>query len=335
MTNKSTPVAVIVVAHRQYDTLSLCLAGFRSAVMAPRDLIFVDNSATGELSAAIKQALPDITTIALSENRLFCGGYNAGLRLAIDLQYEYALIVNADTELINPSFLWEAVRAMERYPRAAFVGPTVFYRTQGQLQNTVFTFPSVAHFVWSWLPFRLFPRLLVPDLTTEREVDALNGVCVLCRLRALKEVGLLDESFGAYVEDFDWSWRARQLGWTCVYSPISSIVHHEEHAGYEHFSFKTFLLKRNIVYWYIKTGRRLSARIYAISALCLARARALAASESEAVAYKEFARNLSLVYRHLLKREPLGPWFGPPLSTGEYGRALLAHPEKRTDWRAG
>ncbi len=32
--------AVVVVAHRMYDTLNFCLAGFRAGVSHPQDLIF-------------------------------------------------------------------------------------------------------------------------------------------------------------------------------------------------------------------------------------------------------------------------------------------------------
>ena len=47
----------------------------------------------------------------------------------------------------------------------------------------------------------------------EKEVESLNGVCVLCRVEALREIGLLDEDMGGYVEDTDWAWRARDRGW--------------------------------------------------------------------------------------------------------------------------
>ncbi len=37
----------------------------------------------------------------------------------------------------------------------------------------------------------------------EKKVEFLNGVCVLCRMSAIREIGLLDEMMGGYVEDTD------------------------------------------------------------------------------------------------------------------------------------
>lgn len=318
----SSSVAVVIVAHRQYETLALCLNGFRKAVTRSADVIFVDNGSNGKLTAWAKQAFPDITILTLDENRLFCGGYNAGIQQAMAQNYEFVMIVNADTEILAPSFIFTLVDVMKRWPRAAFVGPQVFLRTEGYVQNTIFNFPSISYSVLAWIPHRFFPRLLKRDLGREQPVETLNGVCVLCRLAALKEIGLMDETLGAYIEDTDWSWRAHLLGWTSVYAPVPSIIHHEEPTGYEHYALKTFLLKRNIVRWYLKTGDKLSARLYAAAAIGLAKLRAYLAAPSEKVAYQEFETRLGAVYSRMLAGEELGSWFGTPLDIPGYGERL-------------
>jgi GT2 family glycosyltransferase len=131
----------------------------------------------------------------------------------------------------------------------------------------------------------------------------------------LRDIGLMDETFGAYVEDTDWSYRARLLKWTSVFTPVPSIIHHEEPHGYEHYSVKSFLLKRNTVYWYLKFGMRRQAQAYSVAAVALARWRAKTAVGVEARrASREFADRLSSVYGCLLRGTELGAWFGPPIS---------------------
>mgnify|MGYP005810042003 CR=1 FL=1 len=310
--------AVVIVAHRSYATLSLCLSGFRALVHHPADLIFVDNGSGGGLAKWAGAAFPDITVITLAKNELFCGGYNAGIRLAMDEGYDYVLIANADTEVINPAFVERLVEAMHRHPRAAFAGPLVYYRRPGTVQRTCLQFPNALRSALVWLPYRVFPQAITRQPTREQRVDFLNGVCVLCRVRALDEIGLMDETFGAYVEDTDWSWRAGRLGWYSLFVPEPSLVHHEETEGYEHHSFKTFLLKRNTVHWLLKAGRGGSARAYAAAAVALAQWRAWrAADPAQKSALQDFARRLAIVYRRLLAREELGAWYGPPLNNVE------------------
>ncbi len=312
--------AVVVAAHRSYDTLELCLRGFRAIVGRPADLIFVDNGSGGTLTAWVRQQFPGITVLTFDENLLFCGGYNAGIRYALERDYEFVLIANADTEVVNSRFIAGLIEAMGRHPRAAFVGPLVYYRDRGAVQTTCLQFPNLLRSALVWVPYRLFPSAVSRQPAEEQEVEFLNGVCVLCRIAALREIGLMDETFGAYVEDTDWSWRARQLGWSSVFTPVPSLVHHEESHGYEHHSFKSFLLKRNTVRWLLKAGRRHSAKGYAMAAVALAKSRAWTTfSREEREARSDFADKLQSVYRRLLAGEALGSWYGPPLDGVEIG----------------
>jgi N-acetylglucosaminyl-diphospho-decaprenol L-rhamnosyltransferase len=228
--------------------------------------------------------------------------------------YEFVLIANADAEVVNPGFLKELVAAARRWPQGAFFGPLVFHREPDVIQKTCLEFPSVWRAIWKWVPWRLARRHFERNPPNECAVQFLNGVCVLCRASALREFGLMDETFGGYMEDADWSWRAREKGWATVFIPIPSVVHHEAASGYEQYSLRSFLLKRNTVYWFLKIGRRSSAWAYACASLALASARLLCAGFSEERRkYRYFLKRANRAFGGLLRGEPLGEWFGPPL----------------------
>ena len=223
--------------------------------------------------------------------------------------------MNGDTEVVNPDFLTGLSDAARRWPRAAFIGPLVYFRSHGIIQKTWLRFPNVLWSTLIWLPWRLTRHQEIKGVGQERIVEFLNGVCVLCRVSALKEFGLMDEAFGGYVEDADWSWRARQKGWTSLFTPVPSIIHHEEEAGYEPYSLKTFLLKRNTVLWFLKVGRRTSAQFYAFASIGLARARmALDLSSDQKTKHQYFIERLRTSSFGLLNNKSMGDWFGPPLA---------------------
>ncbi len=295
--------AVVVVAHRWYYPLYRCIESLRNILTNAEDLVFVDNGSSEMLCDWARERFPGITVLRLDENALFTGGYNRGLDHAIARGYEYALIVNADTQVYNPAFIGELSEAAKRWPRAAFIGPLVYYRSPGCIQKTSLFFPGILKHLLVWLPFRFVPKLVSRQELTESEVEYLNGVCVLCRIEALRELGLMDETFGGYMEDADWSWRAREMGWKSVFIPISSIVHFEEKNGYEEHSLKTFMARRNTVLWFLKRGQRRSAKVYAIfsTVLCLMRHLVHRSDES----YHSFRRLLK-TYARLLRNEPIG-----------------------------
>ena len=142
---------------------------------------------------------------------------------------------------------------------------------------------------------------------------------MLCRLDALREIGLLDETMGGYMEDGDWAWRAKQRGWTSIYTPVPSIIHHQPEAGYEHYSTKCFMLRRNTIYWHQKRGARVEAALYGLSARLLATWRSAVAWVSrrpDRNEYLAYARRLRRVDRGIRSNSPLADWFGPPLSGG-------------------
>jgi hypothetical protein len=306
-------VAVVIGIHKMFPKLERCLQSFVPLLSDPNDLVFVDNGSEEKLYEWVQTQFPEITVIRLTENRYFCGGYNAGIRVAIERGYDFVLIVNADAEVVNPVFLTELLKTAQRWPRAAFIGPLVYFRSSEVVQKTCLQFPSITRSVAIWLPWRLVPQYFQRQPKEETTVDLLNGVCVLCRIRALREIGLMDENMGGYAEDYDWSWRAREKGWVSVFTPIPSIIHHETPSGYESYSLKTFLEKRNTVYWYLKIGRRPSAWIYAQASIVLALARMLASrSTDEKLKHRYFLQRLTMAFNGLLRGEPLGEWFGPP-----------------------
>ena len=308
-------IGIVVAAHKKCYPLERCLESLQELLSDRANLIFVDNGSEEMLHVWAAERFPDITVIRLPENQFFCGGYNAGIRKAIDREVEFVLIMNGDTEVINPDFLTGLSDAARRWPRAAFIGPLVYFRSHGVIQKTWLRFPNVLRSTLIWLPWRLTRHQKTKEIGPERIVEFLNGVCVLCRVSALEEFGLMDEAFGGYVEDADWSWRARQKGWMSLFTPVPSVIHHEEATGYEPHSLKTFLLKRNTVLWFLKVGRRFSARSYAFASIGLARVRmAFELSGHQKTKHQYFIQRLRTASLGLLNNKAMGDWFGPPLT---------------------
>lgn len=267
--------AIVVASHKIYPRMEECITGLLRIASQPKDVIIVDNGSGSIVEDWAKTKFKDVTLLSLCKNLFFCGGYNAGIQAAMGQKYEFALIVNADCVVINDDFLNVLEGAMDRKSDYVFLGPRVWETEEGGVQTTRLTFPSMTKSFFSWVPYRLNRKWLTAQDETEGPVDFLNGVCVLCRLEPLREIGLMDESFGGYVEDADWSYRASEKGWKSGYVPIDSVLHEQEAFGYEHESFKVFLLKRNTVYFFLKTAKPFSAAGYAAASVALATVRVL------------------------------------------------------------
>lgn len=308
--------AVVIATHAYCHPLDKCVSDFSALVEHPQDVILVDNGSNGDLTRWAKEYAPEITTITRAVNGFFCAGYNDGLRHAIEKKYQYVLIVNADTDVCNPDMLHQLIDVANHHPSAAFIGPKVYLRDVGNVQNTVLTYPTFRRTVTSFLRHKLIGPPPAASDDIEKEVEFLNGVCVLCRVAALREFGLLDETMGGYVEDTDWAWRAKTNGWTSLYTPVESIVHHQPDVGYEHYSLKSFMLRRNTIFWHHKCGRSTEALLYGRSSRFMAWLRCILArlrSHPDLEDFKTFSSRLAEVDRAIRSDRPVGDWFGPPL----------------------
>ncbi len=62
-------------------------------------------------------------------------------------------------------------------------------------------------------------------------VDAVVGAFMLVRSDAIREVGLLDETFFMYGEDLDWAKRIKDAGWEVWYNGKVEVTHVKEAAS--------------------------------------------------------------------------------------------------------
>jgi hypothetical protein len=57
------------------------------------------------------------------------------------------------------------------------------------------------------------------------EVDSVVGAFMMVRGKAIRQVGLMDESFFMYGEDLDWCYRIKAAGWKVYYNPEVTVLH--------------------------------------------------------------------------------------------------------------
>lgn len=91
-----------------------------------------------------------------------------------------------------------------------------------------------------------------PDEVEPYEVFGPTAAAALYRRTMLDEVGLFDEAYFAYYEDTDLAWRARLMGWRCMYVPTARVYHVHSATSRQGSPFKRYLLSRNVLWTIVK-----------------------------------------------------------------------------------
>jgi N-acetylglucosaminyl-diphospho-decaprenol L-rhamnosyltransferase len=234
-------VHVVVVNYNTAGLLRRCLNHASvSRAEATIALTVVDNGSTDDSMAMLSAEYPQVRALRSERNLGFSGGNNLALRTILAeipphaaRDHEYILLVNSDL-FLDPDTIDGLVTFAEAHPTVGAVGPRV-QKPDGTLDlacRRSFPTPANAFFKLFGLSRRFpgNPRFAAYNLTNRdpaqlTEVDAVTGACMLVRVSAIDQVGLLDERFFMYGEDLDWAYRIKAGGWQVFYNPAVRALH--------------------------------------------------------------------------------------------------------------
>jgi len=212
----------IVLAHDQLRYTRECLTSLL-ALDPPADrVLLVDNGSTDGTPERMAAEFPSVDVFALGENRYFAGGVNAGLRRALEGGAGSVLILNNDV-VLERGALGTLRAALEADPSRGAVSPKLFFYDP---PDRIWFAGGIVSRGFALLRHRGVHRSAGAFEDGARPIDYVSGAAALLSRRALTAVGFLDPDFIIYVEDADWSARARAAGFTLWYEPAARGWHH-------------------------------------------------------------------------------------------------------------
>lgn len=194
-------------------------------------LFLIDNSHVNNLKAFDEDAR--IEYIHNPSNPGFGASHNIAIQKSINEGLKYHFIVNPDI-YFNEDVIFSMISFMEEDTSIGMMMPQVL-NLDGSVQNLPKLLPSPFSILWRKLkkPAGAYEKFInqyelrqVPkDMIYE--VPVLSGCFTLLNLEAIKKVGMYDDKFFMYFEDWDLSRRMHQH-YKTIYFPLVSVYH-----GYE------------------------------------------------------------------------------------------------------
>lgn len=229
---------VTIVNYNTSGKLRDCLASIRDTCKPGLvEVVVVDNGSRDDSVEMVRREFPDVHLLATGENLGFGRGHNRAMAVGTGRHF---IVLNPDT-LVHPGALERLVQFMDATPTCGACGPTVLdiNRELAHSGHHDFTLTSVAANAFN------VRALLPPDRVLRkhlggllrhvhsaydrhdalRDVDWIDGACLVVRRDAYEKVGGFDERIFLNCEDFDWCYRIRQAGWRIVHVPDATIVH--------------------------------------------------------------------------------------------------------------
>ncbi len=182
------------------------------------ELIVIDNGSKDEsLDIARSYRGRDRYTLIENEtNTGFSHAVNQGIAIA---KGEYVALFNNDA-FAEPDWLAELIRAAETDPRIFAVSSLMLRYYEPELADDAGDYVTLLGFACKRGDGLRASRYQKPC-----RIFSACGGAALYRKSILDEIGVFDETFFAYYEDVDLSWRGNNFGYKNVYCPTARCRH--------------------------------------------------------------------------------------------------------------
>lgn len=211
------------------------------------ELIVIENGSSDDSLSVLADYAEQITVIKNPVNLGFAGGVNVGIDYAIQHKFEAVALFNSDA-VAEPDWLLNLAKEFVSRPGTGIITGKL------QLAPTP-AIDSTGEFYSIWgMPFPRGRGEPIDHYSNGEFVFGATGGASLYRCEMLQHIGWFDESFFAYYEDVDISFRAQLNGWTVYYTP-QAVAHHQQgatskripgFAAYQTFKNLPLLLTKNV-----------------------------------------------------------------------------------------
>jgi GT2 family glycosyltransferase len=188
------------------------------------DIYVADNCSTDDSVDYVRTAFPQVQVLINKKNLGYAEGYNQALK---QIHSEYYVLLNSDVE-VSEAWLETLLSTMEKHPKAAACQPKLLDYTHREL----FEYAGACGGFIDALgyPFcrgRLFGQLEKDNAqyNSGTEVFWASGACLCVRAEVFHRAGGLDGDFFAHMEEIDLCWRMKNLGYTILVEPQSTVYH--------------------------------------------------------------------------------------------------------------
>ena len=218
-------VAVVILNYNGKKFLEVFLPNVIANTNAElADIVVADNASTDGSVEFMRERFPDIRLIVNGSNGGFATGYNLALR---QIEAEYYVLLNSDIE-VTPQWIEPVIALMDSDPQIAACQPKIL----SYYDKTKFEYAGAAggfidRYGYPFCRGRLFQHLEEDNGQYDDacEVFWATGACMFVRSDLYLKNGGLDDSFFAHMEEIDFCWRMKNLGYKIYCCPQSKVYH--------------------------------------------------------------------------------------------------------------
>jgi len=221
-TEQPSVLVVILNWNCLEDTLTAVESVLRLNYRNHRILV-IDNGSTDGSAACLQNIRNDrVEILEHTENLGFTGGCNAGFRRGLESGASYIWLLNSDALIEDEDTLGSLVELAESNPKIGLVSPRL--AEPGEAGNLTFC-GGVCQMDPFYYERTGDPKEAESWVGKYPNAGFVSGTAMLVKTSLIRQIGMLDEKFFAYIEATDFSYRSSQAGYKNLVDENSLVRH--------------------------------------------------------------------------------------------------------------
>ncbi|MBI5123510.1 glycosyltransferase family 2 protein [Candidatus Roizmanbacteria bacterium] len=194
-------------------------------------VIVIDNGSKNVLK--LKES-ENVILIRQEDNLGFTGGYNLGMKQAVNNGADYVLIINNDT-IVDEDMVSNLQQILEQDKTIGAVVPKIYFAKGHEFHKDKYRKEDLGKVIWyagghtDWKHVRSVHRGVDEvdrgQYDTPGEIQFATGCCIMFKREVLKKIGFFDDRYFLYYEDADLSERIKKAGYKIYYAPRAILFH--------------------------------------------------------------------------------------------------------------
>lgn len=184
----------------------------------------------------------------------FGAAHNIAIKKSIECGAQYHFVVNPDISFIG-DIITQMTNYMKNDETIGMMMPQIL-NLDGSIQNLPKLLPSPKSVLWRKIrkPVKLYSSFInkyeLRNIRKDRIYNApiLSGCFTLLNLKAINEIGMYDDAYFMYFEDWDLSRRMHQK-YKTIYFPKVSVFHEYESGANKSLRLFKIFIKSAIIYF--------------------------------------------------------------------------------------
>jgi GT2 family glycosyltransferase len=241
-------VAVLILGYNDQENLFDAIGSACQQSYKNYEVFFIDNASKDNSIEYVKENFPEVKVIVHQTNIGYAGAYEKVLTKVFNQNFDAAVLLNSDVR-VDKDWLHELTRSAYAHKNIGFAQPKIFL--WGDKSTLANTFGNEIHY----LGFGFCGHYEMEDNETyksDREITYASGASLFVKRDAYLDVGGIDGTFFAYLEDQDLVWRGHLFGWKAVLSAKSIMWHKYVFKNPTRSRWKFHIYERNRLFFIIK-----------------------------------------------------------------------------------